>query len=162
MPRRLPQEAIDRLKRKEWFPDPSIVERARAVILPFCPRYITTRRTAITLGHLIIFTKPRYYDPCSIQGLALLAHELKHVEQYRREGLLRFLWKYLSHWLKVGYDLERHPYEKEAYAFQMLVKKRLKEEWARKNRGSCLQGKPEMDRGVRLYSGDITTQKGSN
>lgn len=143
MPRRLPQEAIDRLKRKEWFPDPSIVDRARAVILPFCPRYIAKRRKAITLGHLIIFTKPRYYDPYSIPGLALLAHELKHVEQYRREGLLRFLWRYITHWLKVGYDLERHPYEKEAYAFQNLVEKRLKEEPARKNRGSYLQNESQ-------------------
>jgi len=150
LPLRLPDEAIDRLKRKEWFPDPSVVERARAVILPFCPRYIaicpryiTTRRRAITLGHLIIFTQPQYYDPYSIPGLALLAHELKHVEQYRREGLLRFLWRYITHWLKVGYDLERHPYEKEAYAFQNLVEKRLKEEPARKNRGSYLQNESQ-------------------
>jgi len=128
----LPISTIESLKRKEWFSDPSVVDRARAVILPFCLRYIATRRTAITLGHFIIFTKPQYYDPSSIQGLALLAHELKHVEQYRREGLLRFLWQYLSHWLKVGYDLDRHPYEKEAYDFQKQVKKRLKEEWTQK------------------------------
>lgn len=57
--------------------------------------------------------------------------------------MLRFLGRYLSlqdpvgkEWLKVGYDLDRHPYEKEAYVFQNLVKKRLKEEWTRKNRGS--------------------------
>jgi hypothetical protein len=149
----LPQEAIESLKRKEWFTDPSIVERARAVILPLCPRYIATRRRAITLGHLIIFTKPLYYDPHSITGLALLAHELKHVEQCEVWGIFRFLWRYLSlqdpvgkEWLKVGYDLDRHPYEKEAYAFQGRVEKRLKEEWARKNRGSCHQSKPEMDR----------------
>ena len=82
----------------------------------------------MTLGHLIIFTKPQYYDPCSIQGLALLAHELKHLEQYRREGLLRFLWRYLSHWLKMGYDLERHPYEKEATEFEARVQAQLKKE----------------------------------
>ena len=143
MPGRLPQEAIEKLKRKEWFTDPRVVERARAVILPFCPRYIATRRTAITLGHLIIFTKPRYYDPGSITGLALLAHELKHVEQYEIEGIFRFLWRYLREWLKVGYDLDRHPYEKEAYAFQNLVEKRLKEEPARKNRGSYLQNESQ-------------------
>ncbi len=86
----------------------------------------------MTLGHLIIFTKPQYYDPCSIQGLALLAHELKHVEQYKMWGIFRFLWRYLKEWLKAGYDLDRHPYEKEACAFQEQVKKRLKEEWAQK------------------------------
>lgn len=129
MPRRLPQDAIDSLKRKVWFPDPSVVDRARAVILPFCPRYIARRRRAITLGHLIIFTKPKYYDPSSIQGLALLAHELKHVEQYRREGLPRFLWRYLSHWLKVGYDLERHPYESEATEFEARVQAQLQKRW---------------------------------
>ncbi len=128
LPRRLPQDAIENLKRREWFPDPGVVDRARAVILPFCPRYIASRRTAITLGHLIIFTKPHYYDPSSIQGLALLAHELKHVEQYRREGLLRFLWRYLSHWLKMGYDLERHPYEREATEFETRVQAQLQKE----------------------------------
>lgn len=128
MPRRLPQDAIENLKRKEWFPDPSVVDRARAVILPFCPRYIATRRRAITLGHLIIFTKPQYYDPCSIQGLALLAHELKHVEQYKREDFLRFLWRYLSHWLKVGYDQARHPYEREATEFEACVQAQLQKE----------------------------------
>jgi len=125
LPCRLPQDAIESLKWKEWFPDPSVVDRARAVILPFCPRYIAMRRRAITLGHLIIFTKRRYYDPCSPQGLALLAHELKHVEQYRREGLCRFLWRYFSHWLKVGYDLERHPYEREATEFEARVRAQL-------------------------------------
>lgn len=124
----LPEQAKRALKRKEWFPDPSVVDRARAVVLPFCPRYIATRRRAITLGHLIIFTTPQYYDPCSLQGLALLAHELKHVEQYSREGLLRFLWHYLSHSLKVGYDLERHPYEKEATEFEARIQAQLKKE----------------------------------
>jgi len=128
----LPQDAIENLKRKEWFPDPSVVDRARAIILPLCPRYIATRRTAISWGHFIIFTKPRYYDPCSIQGLALLAHELKHVEQYEIAGRLRFLWRYLREWLKAGCDLDRHPYEREAYALQERVKKRLKEEWTQR------------------------------
>lgn len=139
----LPEEAKRALKRKEWFVHPDIVDRARLFVLPFSPRYIARRRSAITLGHLIIFTKPRYYDPYSIPGLALLAHELKHVEQYEIEGMLRFLGRYLRDWLKVGYDLDRHPYEKEAYAFQNLVEKRLKEEPARKNRGSYLQNESQ-------------------
>lgn len=134
MPGRLPEEVIESLKRREWFPDPSVVERARMAILPFCPQYIATRRRAITLGHLIIFIKPQYYDPCSIQGLALLAHELKHVEQYEIAGMLRFLWRYLREWLRVGYDLDRHPYEKEAYALEKRVQKRLKGEQAQKQK----------------------------
>ncbi len=128
MPRRLPQDAIENLKRKEWFADPSVVDRARVVILPLCPRYIAMRWRAITLGHLIIFTKPQYYDPCSIQGLALLAHELKHVEQYKIWGMFRFLWRYLEEWLKVGYDLDRHPYEREATEFEVRVQAQLKKE----------------------------------
>ena len=121
----LPEQAKRTLKREEWFVDPDIVDRARLFVLPCCPRFFSEGRSAITLGHLIIFTKPKYYDPSSIQGLALLAHELKHVEQYRREGLLRFLWHYLSHWLKVGYDLERHPYEREATEFEVHVQAQL-------------------------------------
>jgi len=128
----LPEQAKRALKRKEWFVDPDILDWARLFVLPYCPRFFSERRSAITLSHFIIFTKPQYYDPCSIQGLALLAHELKHVEQYEVWGILGFLWRYLKEWLKVGYDLHRHPYESEAYAFQERVQKLLQEEWAQK------------------------------
>lgn len=128
MSRRLPLEAIESLKREEWFVDPDIVDQARLFVLSYCPSFFSERRSAVTLGHLIIFTKTQYYDPHSIQGLALLAHELKHVEQYKKEGLLRFLWHYLRHSLKVGYDLERHPYEREATEFQLRVQAQLQRE----------------------------------
>ena len=124
----LPEQAKRALKRKEWFVDPYIIDRARLFVLPCCPRFFSERRSAITLGHLVIFTKPGYYDPYSVRGLALLAHELKHVEQYRREGLVRFLWRYLSHWLKVGYDLKNHPYEREATEFEARVQAQLQKE----------------------------------
>lgn len=132
----LSEQARRVLKRKEWFVDPGIVDRARLFVLPFCPRFLSQRRSAITLGHIIILTKN--YKPGTVEGLALLAHELKHVEQYKIWGIFRFLWRYLVEWLKVGYDLDRHPYEKEAYAFQRRVKKRLKEEWAQKQKRAAL------------------------
>ena len=124
----LPEQVQRALKRKEWFVDPDVVNRARLLVLPFSPRFLSERRSAITLSYLIIFTKPQYYDPGSIQGLALLAHELKHVEQYEIEGIFRFLWRYLREWLKVGYDLDRHPYEREATEFEARVQAQLKKE----------------------------------
>lgn len=126
----LPEQAKRALKKKEWFVDPGIVDRARFFVLPFCPRFLSQRRSAITLGHIIILTKN--YKPGTVEGLALLAHELKHVEQYKRWGIFRFLWRYLKEWLRVGYDLDRHPYEKKAYDFQKRVRKRLKEDLAQK------------------------------
>ncbi len=41
-----------------------------------------------------------------------LCHELKHVEQYEREGYLTFLLKYAAWSAKYGYA--NNPYEKEA------------------------------------------------
>lgn len=43
---------------------------------------------------------------------ALIRHELCHVEQYERLGTVRFLWRYITLWMRYGY--ERHPMEIEA------------------------------------------------
>lgn len=42
----------------------------------------------------------------------LILHELKHWEQYRREGFCPFLWNYTNSAISKGYDL--NPYEVEA------------------------------------------------
>ncbi len=56
---------------------------------------------AMVLGHTIhlhnatleqFFARPSW-----------VLHELKHVEQYERLGIFRFLWTYFQEYLKVGY-----------------------------------------------------------
>jgi hypothetical protein len=54
-------------------------------------------------------------------GLALLAHELAHVEQYRRYGIARFLWLYFGGYLEGRVRGDSHarayaaiPFEREA------------------------------------------------
>jgi GNAT superfamily N-acetyltransferase len=55
------------------------------------------------------------------EGLALLAHELTHVEQYRRHGIARFLCRYFSEYLRERVRGNSHaqayaaiPFEREA------------------------------------------------
>lgn len=60
--------------------------------------------------------------------LALVAHELKHVEQFRRLGKWRFLGRYAWQWLRRGYaniDLEQT-----AYRFQWWVEEEFRKELA--------------------------------
>ena len=66
------------------------------------------RRTAITFGENIYFAPGKYHPLCSLgspgacdcrdgldnDGLAILAHELIHVLQYRREGFSDFICQY--------------------------------------------------------------------
>jgi len=48
---------------------------------------------AVTLGNTI-YIDPSAYDPNTSTGLALLAHEITHSEQYAELGELGFLWRY--------------------------------------------------------------------
>jgi hypothetical protein len=79
------------------------------------------KQGAMTVAPFIFYGLARF-DPANPASLALLAHELKHVEQYRALGHVRFLSRYL-------YDLARNrlrysrslPLEAEAYALQARV-----------------------------------------
>jgi hypothetical protein len=44
--------------------------------------------------------------------IELLTHEREHINQMIREGVAKFLVKYIYYWFKVGYD--NNPYELEA------------------------------------------------
>lgn len=78
------------------------------------PWYLSRRFTAIVRGRHI-FVRTGLYDSGAVEGLALLAHELTHVRQYRH-GMtaLGYLWRSLR-----GYH--RNPYEQEAFAVQARV-----------------------------------------
>lgn len=73
--------------------------------------------SAITVRSTIIVRKRCADD------LALLGHELVHVDQWRQHGTVRFLWRYLGDYLRLrrqGHDhheaYRNIPFEAEAYA----------------------------------------------
>ena len=135
LPKEIPACAARLLARPEWFADPGIVHRtklakARGVARWLSsPRFAGTEIAAITLGHTIYFRQIEAYTPHTPCGLALLAHEIKHIEQVERHGLLSFYWRYWLDYRKHGYG-EALPFEMEAYRFERLVRVQLKNEFA--------------------------------
>ena len=81
----LPRETIELLA--PYFPT---LELRRVKIFPAIPQHILRASLitplAITLGRRIYFRHkgPGGYDPYSLDGIELLAHELTHVEQFAR------------------------------------------------------------------------------
>lgn len=78
------------------------------------PWYLLKSFSGITRGHRIFF-RPGCYDPGTPGGIALLAHELVHVRQYR-EGMNWFTYLLSA---VLGYAASR--YELEAFALQRRV-----------------------------------------
>ncbi|RYY18650.1 MAG: DUF4157 domain-containing protein [Chitinophagaceae bacterium] len=71
-----------------------------------------TPKVAMVLGSTI-----HLYNTSAKEFLAnerWVKHEMKHIEQYRRYGLIPFLWKYLIESIRHGYYNNR--YEAEARA----------------------------------------------
>ena len=60
------------------------------------------RAEAVTVGRSVFFSRRGWLEleRRSRKGLVLLAHELAHVDQYRRRGLLAFLAAYLGEYLE--------------------------------------------------------------
>jgi len=134
LPERIPPCAVKMLARPEWFADPGVVSRARlsgatGLAQLFSSRFFArTEIGAITLGRVIHFRMSEQYDPHSAWGLALLAHELKHVEQYEKDGWCKFYAKYLWAYVFHGYG-ESVPFEAAAYEFQRQVQAHLTAEF---------------------------------
>ncbi len=131
---KIPACAAAVLARREWFADPGVVRRARLSPPNWLARLLSSRRfagqeiAAITLGKTIYFRMPDQYNPHTPAGLAILAHELKHVEQFEREGWGGFYAKYVRGYLAHGYG-EPIPFEAEAYEFQRQVAVHLAREF---------------------------------
>ena len=87
----LPAEVVEVLR--PHFPDDFdfAVVRIRSGI----PRWVVGRPSAVTFRNTIYFA-PGRYTPATSEGLALLAHELAHVQQFRRLGMWRFAARYLA------------------------------------------------------------------
>ncbi len=146
IPRHVPACAVNLLARPEWFSDPAVVARATLAEANALARFLSSPRFsgteniwAITLGGTIYIRMPQAYDPHAPAGLALLAHEIKHVEQYAREGWLGFFTKYLqSYAAKGGYSSSVN-FENEAYEFQKQVEAHLTQEFANNPGITCCQ-----------------------
>jgi hypothetical protein len=84
--------------------------------------FYTFPRGAITIGPNIYFREGRY-DPCSCQGIALLAHELYHIHQgadgfgfwFLRPYYVKYVWFLLRSGFKSD---RRHRLEEPAYDLQ--------------------------------------------
>ena len=145
LPKEIPACAVRLLARPEWFADPGIVQRtklakARGLARRLSsPRFAGTEIAAIALGHTIYFRQMEAYNPHAPRGLALLAHEIKHIEQVERYGLVSFYWRYWLDYRRQGYG-EALPFETEAYQFERLVRAQLKNEFAlNAGRTPCLE-----------------------
>jgi hypothetical protein len=116
---------------KPWFPN---LDLARVRVVTGGPVCWFVRRVlnqgAMTIAPFIFFGKD-LYDPTSASSMALLAHELKHIEQYGRAGRLRFVWTYVRDRLRAGEYRRDLPLEVEPYALQKIVEPALRSQGLR-------------------------------
>ncbi len=110
---------------KPWFPDLDL-DRVRLVHTGPFAWFVRSilRQGAMTMPPYIFFGR-HAFDPTSSRSLALLAHELEHVRQYREMGYLRFLITYGWHRLKAGKYSRNLPLESGPYALQDEVRTAL-------------------------------------
>jgi hypothetical protein len=133
----LPPCVIQTLQR--WFPSADLT-RANVVSSGFRAR-LTKRmkRAGFTFGRTVLLGEGDY-DPFSPRGLALIAHELKHVLQYENKGTAKFVVRYLWDWGRLGRYSKKIPFENEAYDLEEKVKEHLIREFsANGDRGPCLR-----------------------
>lgn len=76
------------------------------------PRYVPMNAAAYTNRNHIYFA-PGRYDPDSLEGIAMIAHELAHCAQYKNYGVWRFRVLYIGSWL---IELWRHRSLNQAYS----------------------------------------------
>jgi hypothetical protein len=116
----LDERAVESLNR--WFPDLDL-KRVRLIHSGPVSWFVRTvlRQGAMTIAPYVFFGKHRY-DPASPRSLALLAHELHHIRQYKEMGHVRFLYTYMRDRLKAGEYRRDLPLEAGPYALQDEVR----------------------------------------
>lgn len=62
------------------------------------PRYVLMKAAAYANRNRIYFA-PGRFDPDSLEGIAIIAHELTHCAQYKNYGVWKFRALYVSAWL---------------------------------------------------------------
>jgi len=109
----IPEHAITRLR--PWYYEPSL-RRAKIVRGSlFGLIFGASGQKAVTINQTVHLTR-RADSPDTPAGIALIGHELFHVEQQRQSGWWRFFFRYLRDWRPAhrrrGWE---HPLEKPAY-----------------------------------------------
>ena len=103
---------------------------------------------AVTLGEAVLFSRTAWteLERKTDAALLLLAHELVHVEQYRRLGMARFLFSYGGEYLagrlkglSHGQAYRDISFEKEARQGELFARRLL-------DTGALLRGVPESGR----------------
>ena len=109
-----------------WFPDLDMQSVRLVDAWPFKALIKNVlRQGAVTVAPFIFYGKTSF-RPGNAGSLALLAHELKHIEQYRGMGHAGFLWRYFWDKARNGFEYSKKlPLEKEAYDLQDEVRKAL-------------------------------------
>ncbi len=83
------------------------------------------RQGAMTIAPFVFYGKANF-QPGDPKEIALLAHELKHVQQYRSMGYFRFFKRYFLNKARNGFEYSKTlPLEKEAYDLQPEVSEAL-------------------------------------
>ena len=98
------------------------LERMRAVPNSRLPGYLRTG--AVTIGYRVFMRTGRFDEetPC---GLALIAHESRHVGQYRKMGIPLFLLRYMVGNVTSGFSHDKHPMEADLVKEQAEIRAAL-------------------------------------
>ena len=113
---------------KPWFPALDLAKVRIVTRGPGCSFVRTIiRQGAMTVAPFVFFGKDTF-DPTKASSLALVAHELKHIEQYRQMGPLRFLPTSLRDRRRAGGYRRALPLEVEPYALQRVVREALRQQ----------------------------------
>lgn len=135
LPATLPECCVRVLGRPGWFDQGLLREVQIRPANPFVravtsPQVAGTDITAMTIRNTIYFRDPAGFKPHSPSGLGLIAHEVRHVEQYREQGgIVPFTIEYLREYLRGGYGTGI-PFEAEAYEVGGTVRAHLEAEFA--------------------------------
>jgi hypothetical protein len=121
---RIDEATVNKLR--PWFPDLDMSSVRLMHSGPACwfVRSVL-KQGAMTFAPYVFYGRASF-DASSAGSLALLAHELKHVEQYRQRGHAGFLLRYFIDKARNGFRYsEALPLEQPAYALQREVEQAL-------------------------------------
>lgn len=132
LPAKLPGCCIRLLARPGWF-EANLLRSVRlALANPFVrliQRMAGVPVAATAIGDVIYFRLPEYFDPHTLGGISLIAHELRHVEQCREcGGLVPYAILYTWEYLRKGYGTTIS-FEAEAYELGDVVYEHLLREF---------------------------------
>jgi hypothetical protein len=105
-----------------WFPD---LDMQSVTLVNAWPMNALVKNVlcqgAMTISPFVFYGKATF-TPGNARSIALLAHELKHIQQYRSMGHAGFFWRYFMDKARNGFEYSKTlPLEKTAYDLQAEV-----------------------------------------